>query len=403
MGPDSVSAVDAAAILGVKTSTVYAYISRGLLSRRQLPGDRRSWLSRTEVEDFGRRKDPAAPAVTAARARATEIAEIVDDRLRYRGRNASDLALTEPFEKVAQLLWGDAAGPERPWDLGGDAVGAIHRLQEGMPGSSLPLDRLKVTAMLLGALDDFRYDLSPASVVSVARTLPPAFVESLPLLGAATERPGAGDGAPSIAERLWPRLVTVPGTPHDIRLISAALVLLADHGLGPSTRAVCEAAATAADPYSAMLAGMSMASGLLHGGGSSLAVQAWLSEIDSPASVSQVIGDRLRRGDPLSGFGQPRYYGADPRAELLMELLPRSSASGHARARLEIVQAVVDLVRDRRHLHPNAEFALGAICFVHDMPQGAGEAIFVIARSVGWIAHAAEEYGRSAREPHRRD
>jgi citrate synthase len=26
------------------------------------------------------------------------------------------------------------------------------------------------------------------------------------------------------------------------------------------------------------------------------------------------------------------------------------------------------------------------------MPRGAGEAIFVIARSAGWIAHAVEEY-----------
>jgi citrate synthase len=120
-----------------------------------------------------------------------------------------------------------------------------------------------------------------------------------------------------------------------------------------------------------------MASGLLLGGGSSLAVQAWLSEIDSPGSVSRVLGGRLRRGDRLSGFGQPRYRDADPRAELLMELLLESPGSGAVRERLEIVRAVVDLVP--------------------------GEAVFVIARSAGWIAHAAEEYATGPRARQRRD
>lgn len=232
VGSDAVSAVDAAALLGVKTSTVYAYISRGMLTRRQFPGDRRSWLSRAEIEEFQRRKTdpaPASPAAPAGRVRATEIAEIVENRLRYRGRDATELALTDPFEKVARLLWGEHGAHERSWVLDEETAAAVHRLQEAMPASSLPLDRIKVTAMLLGALDDFRYDLAPASVVSVGRTLPSAFIESLPPLGT----PAGRSDSPSIAERLWPRLVDTPGTAEDIRLISAALVMLADHGLGP--------------------------------------------------------------------------------------------------------------------------------------------------------------------------
>ena len=174
-----------------------------------------------------------------------------------------------------------------------------------------------------------------------------------------------------------------------LALLSAALVLLAEHGLGPSTRAAREAAASAADPYSVVLAGMSVASGLLLGGGSSLAVQAWLEEIDTVAAVSRVLADRLLRGDKVSGFGQPRYYGPDPRAALLLELLAASQGDPE---RQRIVAAVVAAVRERRGLAPNAEFALGAMCFVHGMPRGAGEAVLVIARCAGWIAHAVEEY-----------
>jgi citrate synthase len=139
-----------------------------------------------------------------------------------------------------------------------------------------------------------------------------------------------------------------------------------------------------------------VASGLLLGGGSSLAVQAWLEEIDTVTAVPQVLADRMLRGDKVSGFGQPRYRGPDPRAALLLELLAASEGDPE---RQRIVAAVVAAVRERRGLAPNAEFALGAMCFVHGMPRGAGEAVLVIARCAGWIAHAVEEY-EAAPGPH---
>ncbi|WIX77708.1 citrate/2-methylcitrate synthase [Amycolatopsis carbonis] len=379
------SIAEAADVLGVKQSTVYAYISRGLLKRHRLPRDRRSWLSRSEVEGFGQRKGTRTllhddePAVSAD---TSQVARLDGDALLYRERDAVELARTASYEEVAELLWEQPdVAPAR--DLEPELVTAIRRLQDTMPASSLPLDRLKVTATLLGARDSFRYDLSVPSVLSAARTMAPAFVESLPQPGAVCER-----GRP-IAERLWGRLTAEPATPERLAVLSAALVLLADHGLGPSTRAVREAAAKAADPYSAVLAGMSVASGLLLGGGSSLAVQAWLGDIASPASVSRVLEQRLLRGDRLSGFGQPRYRSADPRATELLRLLAEAPADPE---RLAIVEAAIDLVRRRRDLEPNVEFALGALCFVHGMAEGAGEAVFVIARTAGWIAHSLETY-----------
>ena len=42
--------------------------------------------------------------------------------------------------------------------------------------------------------------------------------------------------------------------------------------------------------------------------------------------------------------------------------------------------------------HPNIDFALGVLAESMRMVDGAGEAIFAIARSAGWIAHGLEEY-----------
>jgi len=409
-GPRSevISIAQAAGMLGVKPATVYAYISRGLLSSSRLPDDRRSWLSRTEVEEFARRRgarplaaplplDLPLPEAASTAPAGTSVGWIADDRLLFRGLDATELAVSVPYAEVAELLWTGVIAPGRLHRLDARLRRSIQRTQAAMPGSSLPLDRLKATAILLGAADPFRYDLSRPAVLSAARTLAPAFVESLPSLAAteATDDRSPGidgrdiDGADDLATRLWSRLAPAPPREAQLALLSAALVLLAEHGLGPSTRAAREAAASAADPYSVVLAGMSVASGLLLGGGSSLAVQAWLEEIDTVAAVSRVLADRLLRGDKVSGFGQPRYRVPDPRAELLLELLAASQGDPE---RQHIVTAVVAAVRERRGLAPNAEFALGAMCFVHGMPRGAGEAVLVIARCAGWIAHAVEEY-----------
>jgi citrate synthase len=53
------------------------------------------------------------------------------------------------------------------------------------------------------------------------------------------------------------------------------------------------------------------------------------------------------------------------------------------------VQALV--TRDDE-LHANIDFALGVFAESCAMVPGAGEAIFVIARCAGWIAHGLEEY-----------
>jgi citrate synthase len=52
---------------------------------------------------------------------------------------------------------------------------------------------------------------------------------------------------------------------------------------------------------------------------------------------------------------------------------------------------------DRRGTHPNIDFALGAFTEYAAMVPDAGEAIYLVARSAGWIAHALEEYGHRLR------
>jgi citrate synthase len=46
----------------------------------------------------------------------------------------------------------------------------------------------------------------------------------------------------------------------------------------------------------------------------------------------------------------------------------------------------------RSGIAPNVDFALAAFALLNGMDADACEAIFAIARTAGWIAHALEEY-----------
>ena len=173
-------------------------------------------------------------------------------------------------------------------------------------------------------------------------------------------------------------------------MLDAALVLLADHELAASTVAARVAASVRADPYAVASAGLATVSGTLHGG-ASLGIEALLDEIDRPGQAATVVGARLRRGERLRGFGHRLYPDGDPRAGFLLTRL-RATAAGSPR--MEAVDALLETTTRRGLPEPNVDLALAALAHVTTMTRGSGEAIFAIARTAGWIAHALEEYDR---------
>jgi citrate synthase len=175
-------------------------------------------------------------------------------------------------------------------------------------------------------------------------------------------------------------------------VLNAALVLLADHELAVSTLAARVAASARADPYSVVSTGLGVIAGGMHGAASRPVVDL-LTEVGRPAHAAQVIGARLRRGERLPGLGHKVYRTVDPRAEVLLDLLCGLRLPA---GRWAVVVAVHDLVRDRLPLVVNVDFALGAMVYAAGMDVEAAEAMFSIARTAGWLAHAIEEY---AEEP----
>ena len=105
------TAREAAAELNVSRATLYAYVSRGLILSRSMPGRRARLYAAEDVRRLRARKyaDPEAPEARAldwgAPVLDSRITLIENGRLYYRGRDAVALARTASLEAVASLLW----------------------------------------------------------------------------------------------------------------------------------------------------------------------------------------------------------------------------------------------------------------------------------------------------------
>ncbi|HKD88553.1 MAG TPA: citrate synthase, partial [Streptosporangiaceae bacterium] len=103
---DWIGAAEAARRLGIKQASLYAYVSRGVLSRRREADGRASMFDADEVDELARRGRPrrASGGLTEIVIESA-LTEITSTTQRYRGYDATDLALRCSFEDVAMLLW----------------------------------------------------------------------------------------------------------------------------------------------------------------------------------------------------------------------------------------------------------------------------------------------------------
>jgi citrate synthase len=132
-------------------------------------------------------------------------------------------------------------------------------------------------------------------------------------------------------------------------------------------------------------------SGALHGG-ASLGAEVLLASASEPSDAPRVVGELLRRGERIPGLGHFVYRAGDPRAILLLDLVRAADPDS---GRLAVAEAVLAEAGRRALPAPNIEFALAALAAVAGMVPGAGEAVFAVARTAGWVAHALEEYARA--------
>lgn len=365
----------AATALGISRATLYAYVSRGLIQATGAADDpRRRLYSAHDIEQLKKRKSvgrrPKEAAATALDwglpVMTSAITLIENGRLNFRGKDALQLAESASLEDVARVLW--ACGPAdpfadskaRPDPWNGELLGAT---------ACLPLTE-RCQALLpfvdAGRMTAWKRDNRRLWTGGAALTRAMAAA----CLGV---QPEAQPIHAFLAQH-W----SLDECGAD--LVRRALVLQADHELNASAFAVRVAASTGASLGACLNAGLSALSGPRHGGMTSL-VELLFDELDEVGDAAEVVETRLRRGDGIPGFDHPLYPDGDPRAIGILPHLPPDALRAD----------LLSVMEETAGQHPTCDVALVALRRSLDLPRGAALALFAIARTVGWIAHALEQ------------
>ncbi len=346
---DRFNAEEACAAAGISATTLYAYVSRGLVRAIVDPEDaRRSLYDRRDIEALVARKKRSRTRSAIAHSTIdwgepilrSAVSQIKDGRLFYRKHDAVTMADTAGVEAVAELLAGiDLNASQRPTG---------HDLNLGRH----PFDRIAIV-------------LATEAAKSTGQDGPRRAARLIQCIFAAATGVEAQGNEPlhaMVARGLRAK-------PGDADIIRRTLVLCADHELNPSCYAARIAASTGANFASALLAGIAVFNGPRHGRMPELCTARM-------EAAEDLTGDR-----PPPGFGHRLYPDGDVRAIELLKICPAS----------EDWQKKADQVLKETGHRPNVTFALASIEHKLELSVGASSALFGMARSIGWVAHILEQ------------
>ncbi len=292
------SAREAAEQLGISLSTLYAYVSRGMIHSRPGPsGSREKRYAANDVQSLkerqAQRRDPGRTAETAL-SWGTPVLEsaitLIDNgRLYYRGYDAVELARTTCFEDVVGLLWSGHMG--EPIELA--PIAELPPLPMDLPDVLEALERVQVHLPLLASTDQSAYDLREPALRRAGTRILASMAHQV------AETTVIGTIASAVAGR-WSSGIT-----NAERLIDAALIISADHELNPSSFTVRCVAATGAPLYDAIGAGIAALRGARHGA-ASYRIEALMAEIETPDRAAP-CWRIASTSEPIPGFGHNLY------------------------------------------------------------------------------------------------
>lgn len=212
-------------------------------------------------------------------------------------------------------------------------------------------------------------------------------------------------GRLGFAEAVYLLLMGELPTPTIGRMLNAVLISSIDHGVTPPSTLAARNVATSGAPLKDCVAAGILAFGPHHGGD----IESCMRFLDSGLSLvrsgktmkeaaNEIVKECAEQHQPPPGFGH-RYHTRDPRAARLFQLALELEVEGeHVRLIRAAERALESTFKERfdRPMPVNVDGAIAAISADLGFAYELGNAIFLISRLPGLIAHAHEERTRMA-------
>lgn len=354
---------EAEALLGVKSQTLYAYVSRGHLAARPDPGNpRRSLYSSSDLRRLKDHSSPRPVRTTVERASDVRISSgltrVENGSIFFRGQDAVALSEQATLEQAARVVWGAEAD-----DPFADQRPRVDVIFAGSP-------RARAFACLARRADEDGPSAgrSPISLRREAASLLNELADAI--------------GGPGPRLHLHQRLARAWKVgDRDAHIIRRAMILSIDQEPDASVLAARITAGAGAALSAASLAGLAALSGPDLGGRLAQVTGFVMEACRSDARTA--CRNRLSEGLDLPGFSDAGHPEGDPRARALI-------------AACDLPGPLSDIVLVGERLTgrpPTFEMALALATRRLDLPRDAAFALLAIGRTVGWLAHSMEQAG----------
>ena len=215
-------------------------------------------------------------------------------------------------------------------------------------------------------------------------------------------------GRISFADAVYLLLMGELPTPAIGRMLNAVLVSSIDHGVTPPSTLAARNVAVSRAPLKDCVAAGILAFGPHHGGDIESCMRfldAGLALVRGGKSLQEaadtIVDECAQQHLVPPGFGH-RFHTRDPRASRLFQMALELELEGEHVRLIRAAERALEARRDQyeRALPVNVDGAIAAICADLGFAYELGNAIFLISRLPGLIAHAHEE--RTRQTPMRR-
>ena len=206
-------------------------------------------------------------------------------------------------------------------------------------------------------------------------------------------------GRLSFADAVYLLLMGELPSPAIGRMLNAVLVSSLDHGVTPPSTLAARNVATSGAPLKDCVAAGILAFGPHHGGDIESCMRfldTGLSLVRSGVTMQQaaetLVDSCLKDGQTPPGFGH-RFHTRDPRAARLFQMALELELEGEHIRMIRAIERVLDARKQEqgRQVPVNVDGAIAAISADLGFAYELGNAIFLISRLPGLIAHAHEE------------
>tara|TARA_R110002072_G_scaffold42064_21_gene118847 strand:+ start:106548 stop:107699 length:1152 start_codon:yes stop_codon:yes gene_type:complete len=347
----------------------------------------------------------------------TEICNVEQTSLVYRGYEIADLAANASFEEVAFLLLVGHKPSSSELKAFNDELTSLRALPSAVvdflktSGNlvnneyAVPMDILRTAVSILSHLDSDCQENDPEANLRKSKRL----LAQIPTIIGHMQN--SIDGKDFIAPNsklshsanLLYMMTGSEPTPEAEKVMDVSLVLYAEHDYNASTFTARVISGTLGDLHGAVTGAIAALKGKLHGGANEAAME-MLADIrndigsdNDPAKVTAWMHQAFADKRKLMGFGHRVYKNGDHRAPILHGLGRKAAkARGEEFVKLfELGEMVQKIMEDEKTIYPNVDFPCGMTYFTMGIPVPQYTPIFVASRITGWAAHIMEQHANN--------